>query len=66
MTNPPPSRREARLPWWPTLSLICAGYCAVQLCRRLTDAPPSRALRRGSGGGDPVRDDAAAHLTTSW
>ncbi|CAL9603794.1 hypothetical protein SUDANB120_05496 [Streptomyces sp. enrichment culture] len=65
MPNPSPDRREVRFPWWSTLSLICAGSCAVLLLRRAAGAPPSPAGLTG-GARRPFRDDAAAHLTTSW
>ncbi|OLZ44599.1 hypothetical protein AVW11_34895 [Streptomyces amritsarensis] len=65
MPNPPPGRREAGLPWWQTLSLLCAGCLAVLLHRRITGPSPSQTPRR-TGGGRPPHNDAAAHLTTSW
>ncbi|MFF5448016.1 hypothetical protein [Streptomyces sp. NPDC012888] len=65
MPNPPPGRWENRFPWWPALSLICAATCALALHRRITGPAPSPpGLPRG--GLRPFRDDAAAHLTTSW
>lgn len=65
MPNPPPSPRESSLPWWQTLSLLCAGCLAVLLHRRFTGPSPSPAPRR-TGGGRPPHNDTAAHLTTSW
>ncbi|WP_159040044.1 hypothetical protein [Streptomyces sp. XY533] len=65
MPNPPPHPREAGLPWWQALSLVCAGCLAVLLPRRITHPSPSRPPRR-TAGGRPPHNDAAAHLTTSW
>ncbi|URM89848.1 hypothetical protein LUW75_07410 [Streptomyces sp. MRC013] len=65
MPNPSHGRREARFPWWPTISVLCAGCVATLLYRRAAVLPPPPAGRRG-GGGPSFPDDAVTHLSTSW
>ncbi|MGW0395000.1 hypothetical protein ACWDYJ_29820 [Streptomyces sp. NPDC003042] len=65
MTNHPIAHREACLPWWAAISLVCAGGCAILLHRRVAAAAPSGPARRRSVS-RVLLDDAASHLTTSW
>ncbi|WP_030776855.1 hypothetical protein [Streptomyces sp. NRRL F-2664] len=67
MPNPSARHREAGLPWWQALSLVCAGCLAVLLHRRITTVAPSfHHPPRRTGAARTPHNDAAAHLTTSW